>query len=459
MQHGGYRRAVASALAIVGLASLPGLPVQARSISTPPSLARAQYGRLDRAHAGAVNIRQLAQQPRTAHPRIAAPAILRHPKAASSAPAPLALPSPPQGTTEEQLTVFQGMDVATASGTFSDQNIEPPDTQVAAGPTSVVEMVNANMSIWSKSGAQLAPLVDLNAFYGIPGGYGISDPRVVYDASSSRFLASAFALNANNDSNVYLAVSNTSDPTGTWFHWLVRNTAATITDQPKVGYSDDKVTMSWGEFVAPPCQGQSTFYCFNGQVTLVVQKSDVLAVPQNLSPRFAVLGPDLSEFGIVPAQSLSSTSAQYEVYNNADPYNLVENQCAQQVNALYGPCPTLGMVVITGTPAGSNLSMGEVDPPMADTTLPPNAFQPGTAARLQTGDDRLLNAVWRNNMIWTSLTDGNLCSTVRPMTEPAGSCARVIEASTTSFTLQQVLQLGSSGDYFFYPAVSPDSFG
>ena len=351
------------------------------------------------------------------------------------------------------------MDVATASGTFSDQNIEPPDTQVAAGPTSVVEMVNANMSIWSKSGAQLVPLVDLNAFYGIPGGYGISDPRVVYDASTSRFLASAFALNANNDSNVYLAVSNASDPTGTWFHWLVRNTAATITDQPKVGYSDDKVTMSWGEFVAPPCQGQSTFYCFNGQVTLVVQKSDVLAVPQNLSPRFAVLGPDVTEFGIVPAQSLSSTSAQYEVYNNADPYNLVENQCAQQPNALYGNCPNLAIVTISGTPATFNVLPVERYAPMADTTLPPNAFQPGTAARLQTGDDRLLNAVWRNNMIWTSLTDGNLCSTVRPMTEPAGSCARVIEASTTSFTLQQVLQLGSSGDYFFYPAVSPDSFG
>src|SRR5438105_3808230 len=360
MQHGGYRRAVASGLAIVGLASLPGLPVQARYASTPPSPARAHYGRLDRAHAGVVNVRQLAQQPRTAHPRIAAPAILRHPKAASSAPAPLALPSPPQGTTEEQLTVFQGMDVATASGTFSDQNIEPPDTQVAAGPTSIVEMVNANMSIWSKSGAQLVPLVDLNAFYGIPGGYGISDPRVVYDASSSRFLASAFALNVNNDSNVYVAVSNTSDPTGTWFHWLVRNTVATITDQPKIGYSDDKVTMSWGEFVAPPC-GNGSFFCFNGQVTLVIEKADVLAVPQNATPRFAATSPDLTRFGIVPAQSLSSTSAQYLVYNNADPYNLVENQCAQQVNALYGPCPTLGMVVITGTPAGSNLSMGEVD--------------------------------------------------------------------------------------------------
>src|SRR5207253_4071428 len=126
-------------------------------------------------------------------------AILRHPKPASSAQAPLALPSPPQGTTEGQLTVFQGMDVATASGTFSDQNIEPPDTQVAAGPTSVVEMVNANMSIWSKSGAQLAPRVDLNAFYGLPGGSGISDPRVVYDRHTTRLRDAASGPRANYD--------------------------------------------------------------------------------------------------------------------------------------------------------------------------------------------------------------------------------------------------------------------
>jgi hypothetical protein len=355
--------------------------------------------------------------------------------------------------------VFPGIDVATGSSALGmDQNIEPPDTQIAAGPTSLAEMVNDNLSVWSKAGARLA-LVDLNTFYNVPSGFSISDPRVVYDASSGRFLASAFALNTSDDSNLYLAVSNTSDPTGTWFHWLVRNTLGTVTDQPKIGYSDDKITISWAEFVPPPCQGQSQFFCFTGQMTTVVEKGDALAVPQNSSPHFATLGPDLTSFGIVPAQSLSSTSAQFMVYNNADPFNLVENQCPQAPNALYGSCPTIAILTITGTPIGGNVLMVQVDAPMADTTLPPNAVQPGTSTKLQTGDDRLLSAVWQNNMIWTSLTDGNLCSAVKPMTEPLGSCARVIEASTTSDTVQQVLQLGGSGDFFFYPSVSPDSSG
>ncbi len=46
----------------------------------------------------------------------------------------------------------------------TDQETEPPDTQLAAGPTDLVEMDNSAGSIWSKAGA-LIKVFDLNTFF------------------------------------------------------------------------------------------------------------------------------------------------------------------------------------------------------------------------------------------------------------------------------------------------------
>src|SRR2546425_2763980 len=99
--------------------------------------------------------------------------------------------------------------------------MKPPDTHIAAGPDVLVEMVNANMTVWSKAGTRLGTGVDLNVFYNVPAGYGITDPRVLYDRSSGRFIASAVAIadtptNNSWNSYVYVAGSPTAGPNGAW---------------------------------------------------------------------------------------------------------------------------------------------------------------------------------------------------------------------------------------------------
>src|SRR5579875_2971240 len=47
------------------------------------------------------------------------------------------------------------------------QDLEPPDTQVAVGPSDVVEFVNATGSVWSRTGA-LLDRFNLNSFFPIP---------------------------------------------------------------------------------------------------------------------------------------------------------------------------------------------------------------------------------------------------------------------------------------------------
>jgi hypothetical protein len=149
---------------------------------------------------------------------------------------------------------IQAMSLADQEFFFgNDQAVQPPDTQVAAGHGAVLEADNDTISIWSKTGALVA-IADANLFFGVPSTFAFSDPRVLYDAQSGQWFMSGFSFDAANDSRTYLAVSATSDPTGIWNVYTVEDNSATkaLTDQPMIGVCNDKVVMSWNEFIAPP---------------------------------------------------------------------------------------------------------------------------------------------------------------------------------------------------------------
>ena len=455
--------ALACAVVLTGVAALSSRPAQARSEVKPPPLVGGHYQRLQAGRV--VDVRQLSSQPSTGNVVVPNHTVVRHVKsyAPSSATAvphgqPLQVTGPVTGPIEEQLTVFPGFGLAQGAG-LNMGPVEPPDTQIAVGPDKVIEMVNNTVTTWSKAGAQLS-LTNLFTFFPVPAGFSVTDPRVLYDAASGRFIATAFAIDPASDSQVYLAVSQTSDPGGAWSEWVVKSTSHIITDQPKVGVSDDKVTISWAEGVPPPCQAQTTLICFTGEVTVVLQKSDLLGGPTG-APHSFVWGPDLTRFGILPVHSLSPTTTQYLVYNDADPYWAVENQCAQTQGALYGTCPTLGIVAITGTPAAGNIALAEANPAINSTVAPPDAQQLGgttTTMLLSTGDDRLVSAVYQRNRITTSATDGNDCSLANPVSTPQGSCLLVLQAATdqAGFPIVESRLMGGAGDYAFYPAIGLD---
>src|ERR1700730_15635596 len=152
-----------------------------------------------------------------------------------------AAPSP---VAPRQLGGFPVMSLAAQVGLYpTDQAVAPPDTQLAAGPTQLVEMNNSTMSVWSKSGTRLATS-DLNAFFPVPTGWSFTDPRVLYDAGSGRWFASGMSLDASHDRRVYVALSLTADATAGWTIYTVADYAGTDADQPKLGVSDDKVVLS-----------------------------------------------------------------------------------------------------------------------------------------------------------------------------------------------------------------------
>jgi IPT/TIG domain len=323
---------------------------------------------------------------------------------------------------------FTGMTVQKQTSDFSangDQNVAPPDTQLAAGPTNLLEMVNSTGSVWNKDGTFVTDF-DLNVFYGLVGtGYSFSDPRVLYDALSGRWFSTGVAYTSSFASEFVLAVSTSGDPTGTWNIYAAAQSSL-LHDQPKLGISTDKVAIAWNDF-----QGTSFF---EGATTWVLQKSPLLT--GSPAPGTAI-GPNSNQSGIVPAQHLADSSVLYLVYNNSD--------CG------YTGCntgsPTIGIISAGGTPGTNTFTWTESDPGLAGTSNPPSADQPTLPASIDTNDDRFLNSVWLNGTLWTGGNDA--CTppsdtTVRP-------CSRLIQVLTGTMTVNQNFDLGHSGGDLFYP--------
>lgn len=323
---------------------------------------------------------------------------------------------------------FPGISAATA-GAF------PPDTQVAVGPTDVVEMTNGELEVLSTTGTVLEPR-SLASFFGTPSGFEPSDPRILYDGPSGRFFASAFNFDPSiNASEVVAAVSATSDPSNGWFLYAITTTTDVVTDQPVLGISADKVVLSWNDF-------SGTTGAFAGSETWVLQESDMLT---GSSLQFARLGPDPTRFRIVPVQNLTPSTTAFAVYNNS---------CSSTASCTTRS-PAIGVAAITGRPALGDVTWTEADPAIMPTSVPPGALQPNGVAPIDTGDDRFQTAVWQNGTLWVSGDDG--CVPAGDTTTRA--CSRLIEVNTATSSVVQDADLGSIGQYQYYPAVGLDGNG
>jgi hypothetical protein len=305
-----------------------------------------------------------------------------------------------------------------------DQAVQPPDTMLAAGPTSLLQTINSSASIWTKTGTRTA-LVDLNKVLPMPAGFSFSDPRVLFDTASGRFFFTGLAFSLKFNSLVFLGVSKTSDPAGGFFVYQVAQTSnGQLHDQPKIGVSNDKVVISWNEFCCGPLG------TFKGAETFVFEKSTTLT--GSVTPVFFV-GPSPGQSSPVPAQSLSSTTTEYVTFNGST---------------------FAGVLAITGTPPGA-VTITQKNLGMSTTSVPPPAMQPG--GTIETNDDRFLSSIWQNGVLWVSGNTG--C-------KPAGSatvrsCMRLVKISTTGLTptLLQAFDLGKAGLDSYYPAVTMDAAG
>ncbi len=143
------------------------------------------------------------------------------------------------------LTSFDGLNhFAQRFGTTSGSNqfsLEPPDQGLCVGSDGsnvrVVEVVNDVMRVYDTSGSAITSPEALNLFFGYapaiirsPLTFGpfVTDPSCLYDAPTGRWFIDVLTLDTfpqlgddglqhfTGTNHLDLAVSNTSDPTGSW---------------------------------------------------------------------------------------------------------------------------------------------------------------------------------------------------------------------------------------------------
>ena len=354
------------------------------------------------------------------------------------------------------LSQFQGTSESAAIAAFgSDQRAAPPDPAVAVGPSAVVEATNSSLQFFTRAGSSIG-IVDINAFVGVPTHWTTTDPRVVYDPQSGRFYFSVLEFDATggNGNQVALLASNTGDPAGTWSGYTLPNVAPNCTDsgcnsslppfadQPSLGMSDNVVAVTWNYFNGPSL----TAPWYGSQID-IVQKSDLAA---NVLTANTVAAFYNGPFAPQPVVSLDSTGVQYIVYNNSDPIEVGNNN-------------SIGVFPITGQPEQQNVpTPSEFDAgPYQATAIPPGAAQNGTTVQIDTGDDRLLNAVWKNGVIWTAgatgSATGNGCAAGASCLNLTSIPADAAGTVNTSGAVQIVS--GVSGGFQYYPAISLDGGG
>jgi hypothetical protein len=137
----------------------------------------------------------------------------------------------------------------------------PPDCNGAAGPNHYMQTINSTYAIYNKSGTLMAGPTNMNLLFGTVTGSGCNDgdPLILYDEQASRWLAVEFSICGAND-YMLIAVSTTSDPTGTWYKYSFD--VADMPDYEKFGIWQD------GYYMADNNASSNDIYVFQRSVML-----------------------------------------------------------------------------------------------------------------------------------------------------------------------------------------------
>jgi hypothetical protein len=139
--------------------------------------------------------------------------------------------------------------IANFDGVSANSGVCPPDTDGDVGPDHWFATVNLKYAIYSKTGSLLfGPANNSSVWSGMPNNSNDGDPIVLYDEQADRWLFTQFSLPnyPNGPFFMMIAVSQTPDPTGSWYRYQYSFTD--MPDYPKFGIWPDGYYMSMNRF-------------------------------------------------------------------------------------------------------------------------------------------------------------------------------------------------------------------
>ncbi len=147
---------------------------------------------------------------------------------------------------------FDGLGACAGNTTCYD----PPDTNGAVGATQYVQWVNAAFAVYDKARGTIAagfPKTGNTLWTGFGGGCEVNndgDPIAQYDKAAGRWVLTQFSI-TNPSTNGYLqcvAVSTTSDATGTYNRYAFSYGTTQFNDYPKLGVWPDGYYVTYNIF-------------------------------------------------------------------------------------------------------------------------------------------------------------------------------------------------------------------
>jgi hypothetical protein len=156
-------------------------------------------------------------------------------------------------------------------GVNNIDGVYPPDTNGDVGPNHYVQWVNLHFQIWDKSGHSLygpaAGNTLWNGFGGPCASQNAGDPVVLYDPLADRWVLSQFT--SSSPYGECVAVSQTGDPTGSYYRYFFQFSTSVFYDYPHMGVWPDGYYMSANRF-------GGVFQSYQGASAIVFDRAKML---------------------------------------------------------------------------------------------------------------------------------------------------------------------------------------
>jgi hypothetical protein len=332
----------------------------------------------------------------------------------------------------------QQINAGTGSYAGSQFDVTPPDQGLCVGGGYVVESVNVVITVYSTGGQTLTPFVPLNQFFGVapesadgnaPYGPFISDPKCYYDPDTSRWFLSALAFSVDpttgafgNTAWQYVAVSNTSDPTGSWTIYSFPTTddgtngtpsdpgCPCFGDQPLIGADANGFYVTTNEYsITGPAYNGAQVYAMS-KLGLETGKDTTVTHLQPGSDQQVISAIGGVPFSLQPAES---PAGAYETAASGTEYF--------QSSLDFGAAPALGTraagIAVWALTNTASLGTSKPSPSLSVAVVPsetyaqpPNAAQaPGTLIvdnklpLIEANDDRMNQTVFAGGHLWSGL--------------------------------------------------------
>ncbi|MDE1822439.1 MAG: PKD domain-containing protein, partial [Euryarchaeota archaeon] len=304
----------------------------------------------------------------------------------------------------------------------------PPDPSIAVGSTEVMQVVNDNWAIYSKTGTLLSGIGSLNTLIGT-GNAKAGDPQIIYDNMTSRWF---ITLDDFTYGTTWIAISQTSDAIGFW--WIYNFSIAPS-----------------GDYFDRPILGVSDY---------------VIGIGGNVWTNGGAFVD--AEWFVVNKTDIEAGGTYYWWYWTNAGLSAV-HPAASWTNALVGApgtqffvCTTCGSGVLlireTGGATSSPPSLSSTTIAHATFSGPPDALQPGAGApyvSVALSGAQVMNAIWQKGALWLTVDIGCV---------PSGDsttrdCVEYLEINTVTGTIANDVTVSANTDYAYYPEVASDWYG